>query len=1032
MTTAKVLLVSAILLLSTASAAHAQQQIIHTVTAQSRSCNTTCSVIDVPELNGNPIAIILITPIMVNGGNLNPHPIGAYYMYLNKWSVFNLDAVQMNVGAKFKIEYYPGPASDRFLFIVPQRVHITDVSYLDHAGLNSNPAAQVRVFPVNPPSRSAIFDREEYKVEYDAAASKWFIANINGTPVPSSAAFNIVFSPGGAVASSPSTTPVSTFIPVPSAAPTPTPVPIVTPSPSPSPIEVTPITTIAPGKATGATMHDWVLRPEPTPSIPANSDILLFIHGMDSRAEEADDITKALFELKAHPPSANPTPPSGPQSPNPQTIAGLKRILSKYEGCILERYETQQDMRNRGLNPGLSGLANTNGLQNRDNIACVAGNICSRGFRQSTFLTLQAQANAGNTTNFEANLKKAIPSDCFECTKHQERHTKHVHCTMEAGGNSGFPQGPVFEGCKAGVDIAKLVTDVINDIHMALTNLTVAPTPPQVLDGPTIATNYSTVHFTDCANPSEGCAEECDHPDNFSMGVRTAIVPFDSVNGQQVTLYYEPLMPAALLDTTPPPGAQINVPAGRNIGMNEGRLRSDLRKAAADADPLQSLRLAANQFAAGNAQLGNAFADLSVTGHRAFAKFSKVPTPGEAFCQSMTPSVQDGCRQALDRAYRVANFLRTGQRGDTPAEKTRKTNERKALDWIAVSGEDDSPWRPVNAPSSDYPQYNTDVVVEAPRGAGTITVRTRYVIAQSQTAGPSSGKNLVVLSLDLPTSGYSENIDFERVSPLTDLGRPYAVPATDFAATGKTPLLDFIENFIVNFAETLHQKAFINKNNIKAVMGGSLGGNMTLRLGRRPGVPWLPKFVVWSPASIWGSLGLSPDPLARLAVRKAWEGADKARNSPSDGDRAAFFGSWDKPIVELIIPMAQSDTWTSDYYPCKKSSVAAARLDRHETYDPFFNAWHWRLGAEQLIYSHQTTDPMTNQPRFKSNVKPMLLGCGLEDHVAFNDICPATMNTAPLMTQTPGKAIFMDKTGHSLDNERRDFWAREVFKFLGL
>jgi hypothetical protein len=398
----------------------------------------------------------------------------------------------------------------------------------------------------------------------------------------------------------------------------------------------------------------------------------------------------------------------------------------------------------------------------------------------------------------------------------------------------------------------------------------------------------------------------------------------------------------------------------------------------------------------------------------------------------MSPDVQDGCRRALDRAYRVANFLRTGQRGDTPAEKIRKTDERKALGWIAVSGEDDSPWRPVNAPSSDYPQYNTDVIVEAPRGAGTVTVRTRYVIAQSQTASPNSGKNLVVLSVDLPTQGYSENIDFERVSPLTDLGRPFAVPATDFAATGKTPLLDFIENFIVDFAETLHQKTYINKNNIKAVMGGSLGGNMTLRLGRRPGVPWLPKFVVWSPASIWDSLGLSPDPLARLAVRKAWEGADRARNSPGEGDRAAFFGSWDKPIVELIIPMAQSDTWMSDYYPCKKSSVAAARLDRHETYDPLFLAWHWRLGAEQLIFSHQTKDPMTNQPRFKSNLKSMLLGCGLEDHVAFNDICPATMNTAPLMTQTPGKAIFMDKTGHSLDNERRSFWAREVFKFLGL
>ena len=128
--------------------------------------------------------------------------------------------------------------------------------------------------------------------------------------------------------------------------------------------------------------------------------------------------------------------------------------------------------------------------------------------------------------------------------------------------------------------------------------------------------------------------------------------------------------------------------------------------------------------------------------------------------------------------------------------------------------------------------------------------------------------------------------------------------------------------------------------------------------------------------------------------------------------------------------MAQSDTWTSDYYPCKKSSVAGARLDRQETYDPLFLAWHWRLGAEQLLYSHQTIDQATNQPRYKANRKPMLLGCGLEDRVAFNDICPATQKTAPLMTLTPGKALFLDKTGHSLDNERRSYWAKQILDFL--
>ena len=112
--------------------------------------------------------------------------------------------------------------------------------------------------------------------------------------------------------------------------------------------------------------------------------------------------------------------------------------------------------------------------------------------------------------------------------------------------------------------------------------------------------------------------------------------------------------------------------------------------------------------------------------------------------------------------------------------------------------------------------------------------------------------------------------------------------------------------------------------------------------------------------------------------------------------------------------MAQSDTWTSEYYPCKKSAIASARLDRHETYNAKFLAWHWRLGGEQLLYSHQTIDPNTGKPRYMSNDKPMLLACGLEDTVAFNDICPATQNTAPKMIATPGKALFLAKTGHSL------------------
>ncbi len=120
-----------------------------------------------------------------------------------------------------------------------------------------------------------------------------------------------------------------------------------------------------------STVERWTLREESPPTIDPNSEVLLFIHGMDSRAEEADDITKALFALVANKPESqqviSPTPGSG-LSPNPQMVAVLQQLLQKYKGCILERYETQQDMRNRGLDGNLSGLWNTNGLINRDNV----------------------------------------------------------------------------------------------------------------------------------------------------------------------------------------------------------------------------------------------------------------------------------------------------------------------------------------------------------------------------------------------------------------------------------------------------------------------------------------------------------------------------------------------------------------------------------------------------------------------------------------------------------------------------------------
>lgn len=1026
---------------------YTQQEFTFTVTA-ANFAGIKAS-IDMPGLSGNPLAIIVATPVG-DTELLNPHPVGAWY-YADKWNLMNVDSGRMPLGAKYKIQFFTRPGPNQFLHLVTRQNIGAEGSYIDNPALNNNPNAQVKILQNHAPDVRSPYNLNRYEAvaAYSSAAGRWYIANTKGEALGAGSAFNVVVVSGSPVGTNTTpnigtnpTGPIATTAP---GAPTTTNPGVSTPTTTPSgPTPVGgPIALPGAQLPTKTPVRDWVLRADPQPSIAPNSDVLLFIHGMDSRAEEANDITKALFELKSGA-SVQPAPPAVPPSgPDPATVAGMQQILQKYESCILERYETVIDMINRGLDPKLSGLATTYGLQDRDQVKCVAGNTCSRENRRLKFAELSGLAASGNISvlNFEAQLKTIIPNDCFDCSKHLERHTKHVHCTMECGGNQGFdplrPErsiGPCFETCKAGVDLEKLATDVIDDVRSAVARFNAVPPPTNIPSG-TIASDVLTVQFNSCPIPSQGCPEQCDFPDDFSQGGRKGVLPPD---------YYVPRIPRELLDTNPPPGGIFNIPAARNIGSNEGRLNDALRAAASDRRPRNSLVLATFEFAKGNAVLGTAYADLSVTGRRAFEDFRAGGGPKEPFCRSLLSqrptgtteaAVLDACGKALDRAYRVANFLRTGQIGETPDQKSKKTTERQALGWIAVSGEDDQPHRPVNVPSSDHPQYDLDVSVKTPksRKSQTLKVRARYTIAESKTANPGgSGKNLVIISLDLPTSGYTQNLDYEDISPLSEIGTVTSLPVPDFQATGRTPVLDFIEEFIVSFVETVDRSGVPVKNNIKAVMGGSLGGNMTFRLGRRDNVDWLPKFIVWSPASIWYSLGEGPDPLKHLGPRTAYEGADTARKTPKAGDRAAFFGSWDKPVLPLVIPMAQSDTWTSEHYPCKKSAIAAARLDRQETYNADFLAWHWRLGGEQLLYSHQTIDPLTNKARYLSNVKPMLLACGLEDTVAFNDICPATQNTAARMVTTPGKALFLAETGHSLDNERRTYFARQIVEFLGL
>jgi pimeloyl-ACP methyl ester carboxylesterase len=619
-------------------------------------------------------------------------------------------------------------------------------------------------------------------------------------------------------------------------------------------------------------------------------------------------------------------------------------------------------------------------------------------------------------------------------------------------------------------------------------------------------------------------------------------------------------IPAAMVDSSPPAGTTFDSPPGMNRGLNEGRLRMDLRliafgiAPATETDPQPfpavgalgtpnpafALHQSALFFAKGNVAMGNACADLSVTGRRAFTAFRQAAPSAQsvrsgfpivAELQTQVPGLTEpvlnsACAAAIRRAYTVANVLRGVNVGVS----------RTALGWIAVSGEDDAPHRPVNVPGTTFPQFDLAVVTKGR------TVNTRFTIASTNAPNPrfpgprqtpgaqripvgnplampidgkpvispqaevllyihgmdsrleepsdlitalhkiaqSKNKDITVIAVDLPSSGYADKIYPEDLGPVTSLGTVSVTPGAldvggaltvagqallgDFVSAAaelaafntvkptqaftpirQTPILDFIEEFIIQFVTKLDAVAPF-KAQLRAVIGGSLGGNLTFRLARRTDLPWLKSVVTWSPGSIWKSFA-DGDEAHQLALFTQWLNAGafnpqiKGLPGTSDkkvelpGSRSAFFSeAFDKPILPVVVP-AQPSTWYDNSWPCKSSSITADRIDRQETYHWYFRLWHERLAYEQILFSQQQSAdaPKTDGlPLFQLDVKPMLLACGVDDAVPFADICPATQTVAKLMSKTPGDVLFLNNTGHSIHNEHPAGFAAKLASFLNL
>jgi pimeloyl-ACP methyl ester carboxylesterase len=111
-----------------------------------------------------------------------------------------------------------------------------------------------------------------------------------------------------------------------------------------------------------------------------------------------------------------------------------------------------------------------------------------------------------------------------------------------------------------------------------------------------------------------------------------------------------------------------------------------------------------------------------------------------------------------------------------------------------------------------------------------------------------------LVMVDLPCNGYSDPIEHTRIAPTAE--SRYDPENPDGC---RFPVLDFIEESVLTFVDAL-DAALVDSgrqgiaHRIEAVIGGSLGGNICLRLARRLDRR-APRIVAWSPASVWESFG---------------------------------------------------------------------------------------------------------------------------------------------------------------------------------
>jgi pimeloyl-ACP methyl ester carboxylesterase len=536
-------------------------------------------------------------------------------------------------------------------------------------------------------------------------------------------------------------------------------------------------------------------------------------------------------------------------------------------------------------------------------------------------------------------------------------------------------------------------------------------------------------------------------------------------------------------------------------GVRTGRLAPWLRDAARTRNPQEILRravVAAFRPTTDNALAeSQALADLAVTGRAAFTNFTASPPRDEALFTAVRSDlagiapaqIREAVRRVLDRSYTVAWALR-----GSPSQRRAL---RPSLGWIAVSSEDDPPHSPTNVPATE--EHMGELSLGVGRSAQQLTLRGTLMLPTVPGADPlpdiarrpipaptaftdalrnraaagydelflfvhglgsraeesesfkrkliemgwAADRRYAILSVDMPGMGYSSRLDLDDLVARRARGHHgFALPN---GAGSNFPLLGLYRDTLVEICNS-------TVGGIQYVMGGSLGGNMTLWLAAEPMFTDLDparsapssviSFLSWSPASIWASYERDRQTPFDVLVTPGTHfhgdvsiGKDGAKSRPfnrmnereNNSSRWSFFDLMQRgePIIGSLRIRDLTGGWG---YPPTREGL----LLQSELYSEQYRRVFWTACYEQVTFSHQ--EPLTPSGRwpFQTISKPLFLAAGAQDvgKTGVMDIYNPVVAVSDRFPELPGRRHLMLETGHSISDERPHHLARQIVDFL--